>query len=278
VADAFLDNRWGKRLMLGLLAVGLVASGYAVHQTVPLFLQLHRESAVRVARLQAQPRGAVVTVDSFAQVPMSWWFLGDDFRDRNKRDLVARYFDLGRVILRGSDGEATLGVTDVRLRFRARTEPATCLDELAGVTLPELKGRDVAAMQHGFSDAVTRLRAAATAQRGQLRRLDLEVEFEGTRPQTPQPRLYVASWRDGELLAFAAQVLRVGASRQREVTLPAKLKQADWDIYAFAVGGEAVKLGTSRQAEPLRHTPQRFLQHWILACRPGECFVLSARR
>ena len=278
LVDSFLDNPWGKRLLAALLVVGVITSGYAAYQTVPLFGQLHRESAERLRRLQAQPRGAVVTVESFSQVPMSWWFLGDDFRDRNKRDLVAKYFDLGRVILRGSDAEATLGVTDVRLRFRARTEPATCLGELPGAALPELKGRDVATLQHAFADTVTRLRAAATAQQGQLRRLDLEVEFEGQQPPMVQPHLYVASWRDGELLAYAATVLRVGATRARQVTLPPKLRQEAWDIYAFAVGHGAAKLGTSRQAEPLRHTPERFKQYWILACRPGECFVLSARR
>jgi hypothetical protein len=216
LVDSFLDNRGGRWLSGGLVALGLTASGYAVYQTVPLFAQLHEQSARRLAQLQAQPRGAVVTVDAFSQVPLSWWFLGDDFRDRNKLDLVARYFDLQRVILRGSDAGATLGVTDVRLAFHAETEPAACFDELAaGLELPALGGRDVGAMQHAFSDVVTRLRADGARR---LRRLDLEVEFEGTRPAgMPEPRLYLASWRDGELVAFAAQVLRVGASRQRQV-------------------------------------------------------------
>lgn len=279
--DAFLENRWGRRLSAGLVVLGLVASGYAVYQTVPLFAQLHVQSAARLAQLQAQPRGAVVTVDAFSQVPLSWWFLGDDFRDRNKLDLVARYFDLQRVILRGSDAGATLGVTDVRLRFRAETEPAACFDELiAGMELPLLGGRDVGAMQHAFSDVVTRLRAQGTAPGGkQLRRLDLEVEFAGARPAgMPEPRLYLASWRDGELFAFAAQVLRVGASRQRQVTLPKAMRAQDWEIYAYAVGEPGARLGTAKQEAPLRYTPDRFKQHWILACRPGECFVLSARR
>lgn len=281
VIDAFLDHRWGRRLLGAYVVIAAVASGYALYQTVPLFKNLHRESEARLARLQAQPRGAVVTVDAFSQVPMSWWFLGDDFRDRKKRDLVAQYFDLGRVILRGSDGEATLGITDVKLRFRAVTEPISCLDELDGVALPELTGRDVAAMQHAFSDVVTELGAATRAAGGRLRRLDLAVQFTGERPSLPQPALYVASWRDGELLAYAATVLRVGASRARGVTLPPALRQADWDIYAQPVGGAAQKLGTSRQAEPLRYTPERFQQYWILACRAApqrECFVLSARR
>jgi hypothetical protein len=279
--DAFLDHRWGRRLSAGLLVLGLVASGYAVYQTVPLFAQLHVQSAARLARLQAQPRGAVVTVDAFSQVPLSWWFLGDDFRDRNKLDLVARYFDLQRVILRGSDAGATLGVTDVRLRFRAQTEPAACFEDLiAGAELPQLGGRDVGAMQHAFSDVVTRLRASGAEPGGkQLRRLDLEVEFAGERPQgMPEPRLYLASWRDGELLAFAAQVLRVGASRQRQVTLPKAMRTQEWEIYAYAVGEQGTRLGTAKQEAPLRYTPDRFKQHWILACRPGECFVLSARR
>lgn len=275
--DAFLDHRWGRRLAVGWLVLGLVASGYAVYQTVPLFAQLHVQSQKRLAQLQAPPRGAVVTVDAFSQVPLSWWFLGDDFRDRNKLVLVARYFDLQRVILRGSDAGATLGVTDVRLRFRAETEPAACFEDLtAGLELPELGGRDVGAMQHAFSDVVTRLRAGGERR---LRRLDLEVEFEGTRPAgMPEPRLYLASWRDGELLAFAAQVLRVGASRQRQVTLPKAMRTQDWEVYAYAVGEQGIKLGTARQEAPLRYTPDRFKQHWILACRPGECFVLSARR
>lgn len=280
LADAFLAGAWGKRLLGAFVVIALVASGYAAYQTVPLYGNLARESAERLERLQAAPRRAVVTVDSFSQVPMSWWFLGDDFRDRKKRDLVAQYFDLGRVILRGSDGDATLGVTDARLRFRAVTDPARCLDDLDGVELPALGGRDVAAMQHAFGDVVTRMRAALAARSdgGTLRRLDLAVQFDGARPATPEPELYVASWRDGETLAFAATVLRVGASRERQVTLPPAMRKADWDIYAFAVGHGAQKLGTARQEAPLRYTPERFKQYWILACRPGECFVLSARR
>jgi hypothetical protein len=278
IVDAFLDNRWGQRLTAVMVTFGLIASGYAFYQTVPLFGQLHRESAARLQRLAAQPRGAIVTVDSFSQVPMSWWFLGDDFRDRKKLDLVASYFDLGRVILRGSDSEATLGVTDVKLRFRAVTEPASCLEDAEGVELPEISGRDVAAMQHRFSDVVTELRASSAAAGGALRRLDLVVQFAGERPAMPAPNVYVASWRDGELLAYAATVLRVGASRARGVTLPPALRAADWDIYAQPIGGAAIKLGTSRQEEPLRYTPARFQQYWILACRAAECFVLSARR
>lgn len=278
VLDAFLDSRWGRRLLGAYVAIAVIASGYAAAQTVPLFGNLHRESAARLAKLQAQPRGAVVTVEAFSQVPMSWWFLGDDFRDRKKRDLVAQYFDLGRVILRGSDGEATLGVTDVKLRFRAVTEPASCLEDLEAVALPELHGRDVAAMQHAFSDVVTELRASAGAAGGQLRRLDLVVQFTGERPQLPARELYLASWRDGELIANAATVLRVGASRARGVTLPPAMREQDWDIYAQPVGGAAEKLGTSRQKQPLRYTPARFQQIWILACRQAECFVLSARR
>jgi Family of unknown function (DUF6056) len=280
LADAFLDHAWGKRLLGAFVALALVASGYAVHQTVPLYANLARESAERLRRLEAAPRRAVITVDSFSQVPMSWWFLGDDFRDRNKRDLVAKYFGLRRVILRGGDGDATLGVTDVRLRFRAVSEPAGCVDELPGLSLPQLGGRDVAAMQHAFADVVTEIGELGDALPGgcRLRRLDLEVQFEGERPATPEPRVYVASWRDGESLAFAATVLRVGASRQRQVTPPKTLRQADWDIHAFAVGHGTQKLGTSKQEAPLRYTPERFRQYWALACRPGECFVMSARR
>jgi Family of unknown function (DUF6056) len=275
VVDAFLEGAWGRRVLAGLVTLAVIASGYAAYSTLPLFDQLQRESRARLAQLQAQPRGAVVTVESFSQVPMSWWFLGDDFRDRKKRDLVATYFDLGRVILRGSDGEATLGVTDVQVRFRAQLEPELCLDQLDGLELPALSGRDVAAMQHAFSDVVTRLRARPAAR---LRRLDLEVVFSGERPAGLPPHVYVASWRDGELLAFAATVLRVGASRAREVTLPAELRRADWDIEAYAVGVQAQRLGGSRDGTALRYTPGRFRQYWILACRAQECFVLSARR
>ncbi len=280
LADAFLDHAWGKRLLGAFVVIALVASGYAAYQTVPLFAGLHRESAERLRRLQEAPRRAVITVDSFSQVPMSWWFLGDDFRDRNKRDLVARYFDLRRVILRGGDGDATLGVTDVRLRFRAVSEPAGCVDELPGLLFPQLGGRDVAVMQHAFADVVTEIGELGDAFPGgcRLRRLDLEVQFEGERPATPEPRVYVASWRDGESLAFSATVLRVGASRQRQVTPPKTLRPADWDIHAFAVGHGTEKLGTSKQEAPLRYTPERFRQYWALACRPGECFVMSARR
>src|SRR5213078_3065053 len=76
------------RRLVPFALVAAFASVYAGVRTVPLFLRLAEQSDERLALLAAAPRGAMVTVESFDQVDDSWWFLGDDLRKPNQRDLI----------------------------------------------------------------------------------------------------------------------------------------------------------------------------------------------
>jgi Family of unknown function (DUF6056) len=263
------------RSYVPLLLLALAASGYAATMTIPRYRAAHRLSDERLQLLTAQPLGSVVTVESWPQVPESWWFLGDDFRDRKKRDLVARYFGLGRIIFRGSDLDATLGMTDVRLRFRYLLDPVTCIEQLDGVVFPDLVSRDIPDLLHKFTDVVEQVRRSTTAR---LRQLDLEIEFDGPPVQAPAPHLYVARWRDGVTRGFSSQVMRRGLSSTRVIEIPRELAATDWTIYAYLVGHESRRLGSTLGATSLSYVPWRTGQYWVLACHPEECFILSARR
>ncbi|MEZ4360906.1 MAG: DUF6056 family protein [Kofleriaceae bacterium] len=260
---------------LPLVILAVAASVYAAAMTIPRYTTLKQLSTERLASLSSQPAGGVITVESWPQVASSWWSLGDDFRDHKKRDLVATYFGLGRIVLRGSDAAATLGMTDVRLRFRYQLDPVTCIEQLDGVTLPELVSRDISDLLHKFTDVVEQVRRHTTAR---LRQLDLEIEFEGPPVQAPAPHLYVARWRDGVMTGFSAQVLRRGISQTRVIAIPPELAASDWTIYAYLVGHESRRIGSSLGATTLSYVPWGAGQYWVLACHPDQCFVLSARR
>jgi hypothetical protein len=96
VVDATVISR---RVLAGLVVVGVAASAYAAVRTVPLYRTVAAQGDERMAALEATTPGAVYVAEPFAQVGESWWFIGDDFRDAKKRAMVARYFGLVRVTL-----------------------------------------------------------------------------------------------------------------------------------------------------------------------------------
>ena len=63
----------------------------------------------------------------------------------------------------------------------------------------------------------------------------------------------------------------------REIALPKQLKDTDFEIVAYQVGGEARVLGGTH-GEPLHYVPWHTGVYWILACHPEECFVIAASR
>ncbi|MGN6111104.1 MAG: DUF6056 family protein [Kofleriaceae bacterium] len=85
------------RRLAPLLVLAAASSLYAAIQTVPLYRELSAQSDARLAALASTPRGAAFVVEPWVQVAPSWWCLGDDFRDRKKRTLVASYLGLTRV-------------------------------------------------------------------------------------------------------------------------------------------------------------------------------------
>lgn len=273
VADQALATA---RRLAPFVVLAVAASVYAGVKSLPLYYRLSEQSADRLAALAAAPRGSVFTAESFEQVDDSWWFLGDDFRDVKKRELVATYFDLRGVIFRAVDIEAPLGVSDVRLVPRYQVTPASCLDEHGGLELGSYRGIDIGSVQKAALAAIERLRERI-APAGRLDRLDLVVEFTGATPKLPRPTLVVARWLPTGFEAHAGAIERRGSSTTRAVVLPPALRGTDLEVFAYQVNGEARRLGTARDAA-LEYVPWKRGAYWALACRPSECFVIAAAR
>ena len=251
--------------------VAVLASSYAAARTVPAFARYKQEADQRLADLAATPRGGVYTATAWNQVSETWWFLGDDFRDQKKRELAAKYFGLDRVLFRGSDVWATLGISDVKLVMRYEFEPAACLDELEHFDLKPYFGRDIGALHHAFLDTIAEIQGATTAK---LRTIDLVATFLSSPPPLPRAKTYVARWRDGVLEGYTATLGRQGRSTERTITITNRLS-ADWDIYLVAVGDPPRLLGKSSERR-FSYRPWRIGPYWTLACRGDACFVLMS--
>jgi hypothetical protein len=275
VADAVLVTR---RRLAPFVLLAVLAGGYAAARTVPLYLRLDRQSDERLAALAAAPPGSVFTADSYEQVEPSWWFLGDDFRDAKKRELITGYYDLAGVVFRGVDLDAPLGVSDVRLVPRYELAPPSCLDEYGGFELPPYRGLDVASIQKALRDAIAALHTRLPAGR-ELRRLDLEVQFTGAPPKLPRARVLVARWKPEGMEGWIGAIHRQGRATTREIVLPPELKATGSavEIYIYQAGGEARRLGTAGDTE-LSYVPWKTGAYWVLACKPDECFVIAATR
>ena len=273
VADTVLST---PRRLAPFVLLAVLASLYAAVRTVPLYLRLDEESADRLAALAAAPPGSVVTVDAYEQVDPSWWFLGDDFRDPKKRELITDFYAYAGVVFRGVDLEAPLGVSDVHLVPRYELTPAGCLDEHGGLELGAFKGLSVASIQTAFGEAVTALRARLPAG-SVLRQLDLEVVFAGAPPVLPRPQILVASWHPDHVEQWLGKIERRGRTTTREVTLPAPLRALPYEIFIYQAGGEARRLGMAADTE-LTYVPWKTGAYWLLACNRDACFVLAATR
>jgi len=273
------DRRGRGRIPLVVLAVA--ASGYAAVRTVPVYVRAKAESDARLAQLATAPRGSTVVVDSFAQVPESWWFIGDDFRVAKKRERVAAYFGLHRVLFRENDADVPLGIGGARILARAWTQGAACpLDE--PLDLAGLLPFDVPGMQ-----ASIRATAEALARDG-IDRFEVTVDVPGldadaraARPAGIEPiparPLVLARWHAGKLETYGASIARSGVSTTREVRLGPALRGAPFTLYAAQVGSGAKRLGTTADA-PLRYVPWRTGIYWILACDAADCWIVAAGR
>ena len=270
VADVLLTT---PRRLAGFVALAVAASVYAGARTIGLFSRVSRQGHERIAALERSTPGTFFTAESFEQVEDSWWFLGDDFRDILKRELVTKYFDLSGVILRAYDPTAPLGVSDVRLVPHYDLVPASCLDEHGGLELDAYRGLDVSSIQKAMIGGVAQLRERLGVTH--LDKLDLTVEFAGERPTMPRPTLLVGRWRPTGFEGYAGQIVRKSRSTTRDVVLPKKLVGTDFEIYIYQVSGEAKRLGTARDAK-LQYVPWKSGAYWALACRPEECFVFVA--
>lgn len=273
VADHALSTT---RRLAPFVVLAVAASVYAGVRSLPLYYRLSDASAERLAALAATPQGGVFTAESFEQVDDSWWFLGDDFRDVKKRDLVATYFGLHGVIFRAVDIDAPLGVSDVTLVPRYQVTPASCLDEHGGLDLGTYRGIDIGSVHKAMQAAIERLRERL-APTGRLDRLDLVVGFVGAAPPLPRPTLLVGRWLPTGFEGHVGLIERKGTSKTRAIKLPKELIGTDFEIYAYQVSGEARRLGIARDA-PLEYIPWKRGAYWALACHPTECFVIAATR
>ena len=268
------------RRLAPFVVLAAAASVYAGVKTIPLYLRLAAASDARLAALEATPRGGVLTADSFGQVEDNWWFLGDDFRDVRKRQLVTEYFALSGVLFRAVDIEAPLGVSDVRFRPRYKLSPPSCLDEHGGLELGAFRGIDIKATHDAVLAGIAALRQRIVAAGGALDELELEVGFVGAPPAgLPERRVIVGRWRPDRYEGWSARIERAGIGKTRTVRLPKELAGTDAEILLYQVGGETRRLGAAR--DRLDYVPwKQPAAYWVLACpaRDPACFVVAATR
>ena len=242
------------RQLVPFLVLSVVASFYAGVRTVPLFVRLADQSAVRMAALEASAPGDVVIVEPWEQLDESWWFIGDDFRDIKKRELVARYFALDRVSLRG-EPRIALPALGLRMTPRYRLDGVVRIDR--DFDLGTTRSSDLAGIHRAMERAVGR--------RHGLDRYELSVELVGRNLRVPRRSVVLARWRGGVFQRYAADVVR---GEQRRVVIPAEL--GGFEIFV-------VQTGETRKLSP----PYEYAldgMAWILACDPSECLVIAAGR
>ncbi|MBX3162392.1 MAG: hypothetical protein KF773_40885 [Deltaproteobacteria bacterium] len=269
VVRTFLHSRRG---FAPFVILAVLASGYAALRTIPSYRSYDRDSETRLTELAETPPGGVYTAEAFNQVSESWWFLGDDFRDQKKRELVARYFGLDRVLFRGPEMWAKLGISDVKLTMHYELDPPLCIDQIDQLDLKPYIGKDVGALHHAFLDAIAEIGKFTSSK---LLYIDLTASFLGSDPQLPRPRTFVARWRDGVLEGYTSTLGREGRSRERSITVDAALERGDWEIYLVAIGDAPHLLGRSSQKR-FTYRPWRTAQYWVMACKPDHCFVTQS--
>jgi hypothetical protein len=269
---ATLDAALSRRSMIPFAVLAVAASGYAAARTIPLYNRVSRQGAARIAALEAAKPGSVFVAPAFEQVDESWWYLGDDFRDRKKREMVATYFALADVVFRAPDPNAPLGVAGVRLVPRYKIEPASCLDEHGSLTLGPVRGFDLPGLHREIQLAIDKLRGKL----GDAKLLELDLGVELDTP-LPRARVLVARWTATGLEAHVAKIERKNRSTTRDIRLPPELASSSAEILVYFVGGEVRRLGAARDGN-LHYVPWKTGIYWVLACTGDECFVIAAAR
>ena len=256
-----VDVVGSKRLVTGLVVLSVVSAIYAGARTIPLYNRVKKASDVRIAALEASKPGSVFIAEAFEQVDESWWFLGDDFRDPKKRDMVAKYFALAGVEHRAFDPKAPLGVTGAR--FVTTIDGEACGEPLS---LNPVKGFDLTGLGQEITIAIEKLRTPHHR---------VEVGIAVDQP-LPRPHVIVARWIEGKLEMHVGRVDRKGKSKTRDVRLPKELAKPDVEVLVYRVNGEAKSIGHGNETP--HYVPWKSGVYWILACRGDECFVIAATR
>jgi uncharacterized protein DUF6056 len=244
------------RRLVPFVVLAVVASIYAAARTVPLYARVAKQSAARIAALEASKPGTVFTAEAFEQVDDSWWYLGDDFRDIKKRRMIIDYFGLKGLVFRAYDPDAPLGVSDVRL---AAQTASACLPRFE---LDGYRALDVASLHRATLDAIARLDTPVV-------HLDVAVEFAGAPPAFPKP-LLLSRWTPASFEHYAGAIRRESRT-SRAVDVPPELATAD--LYVFHIAGRLEKLDSSHRFAPWGNGI-----YWAIACKPDACFVFAATR
>jgi hypothetical protein len=271
--DAVIDR---PRLLAPFVVLAVLSSTYAAAKTVPLFYRVSQQGAERMHELAATPIGGVYVADAWAQVDESWWFIGDDFRDYRKRELVASYFGLSRVFFRGYHPRAPLGLTGVRIAPRYWTAGASCAADDEEFEFGVAKGFDLAALHRGAQESIEILRRQLAPT--PLARFELPVVFAGERPALPRDQLLLSRWVDGTYEGYVGRFIRRGKQRQRTIGLPKQLAGKPFDIYVLLVGDTFKQLGNAAATTPLAFVPWAKGVYWVLACDATTCWVIAASR
>ncbi len=276
--DALLVRR---RQLAPFVVLAIAASAYAAVRTVPLYTKVARQGAARMAALDASRPGDIFVADAFAQVDESWWYIGDDFRDFQKRELVQKYFALARVLFRGYDLKGPLGMAGVRFVPRYWVAGDACAHQYELFDTGVTRGFDIAGVHRSATAAVELLHTQLDGT--QLETFELGVAFVGAPPPLPRPHVLVARWRadrgGGSIEGYTAKIVRRGRSTTRDIKLGKELLGTlrAFEIFIVQVGGEVRKLGTT-DGKPLSYVPWHSGVYWVLACDAKECFVIAATR
>ncbi len=273
IADTVLVT---PRRLAPIVVLAALTSIFAAARSIPLYARLDEASLDRMGALDASKPGSVLTVDAYPQIEDTWWFLGDDFRFQNKREMVSDYIGLRDIVFRATDLEAPLGVSDARFTPVYTVTPPSCLDQAGGFHIGRIRGLDVPSTQRSAKAAIDRLRTRIGT-KGRIDQLDIAVDFIGATPALPRPLLLLGRFQDNAFEAYGGLIERDGSSRTRLVQVPKDLKVSTVDIFIYNVGHDWKELGKGNSPR-LAYEPWRPGTYWALACRENECFVLAATR
>lgn len=274
---ALLDAVVERPLLLApFVAFAVMSSAYAASKTIPLYARVSAQAAERMAELEASPVGGIYVADAWVQVEESWWFIGDDFRDYRKRELVAKYFGLARVLFRGYYPRVPLGLTGIRILPKYWTVGATSAADYHEFELGVDRGFDIATLHSGTRESIDILRRQLAPQ--QLARFELPIAFAGERPALPRKELILSRWVEGRFEGYVAKFVRRGKQRTRQIKLPPELAGKPFDIYVLLVGGSYKELGSAASGTPPSFEPWAKGVYWVLACDAQTCWVVAASR
>ena len=197
------------------VVLAVASSIYAGGHTVPLYHRLAQASEARMAALARAKPGSIFFAESFEQIDETWWFLGDDFRDAKKRDMVATYFGLEGVVFHAFDANVPLGASGARLvPHYYQGDRSVCIEDDGGFSLGTFKGFDIAGLHHEIQVALALVQHRLEKH---FERIDVAVELDDVRIVMPRPSILVGRWFPDRFEGYVGQIQRKGHATTREI-------------------------------------------------------------